>query len=92
MTNIKLKEQPSEINPYDCPYEEELARYPFSLRTWLRYIDHKQNGTFSFEDVCNIYDRALKELPGSYKLWKQYLDLRRDKLKGSLRTCSCPSQ
>jgi pre-mRNA-splicing factor SYF1 len=25
-----------------------------------------------------VYERALKELPGSYKLWKQYLDLRRE--------------
>lgn len=29
-----------------------------------------------------MYERALSELPGSYKLWKQYLDIRREKLKG----------
>lgn len=62
------------------PYEEELLRSPFSLRTWIRYIDHKRNGSFS--ELCFVFERALKELPGSYKLWKQYLDFRRDKLKG----------
>ncbi|KAI9302584.1 pre-mRNA splicing factor Syf-1 [Cunninghamella echinulata] len=69
------------ISEYDQPYEEELARYPYSIRTWLRYIEHKEHGPF--EDLCQIYERALKELPRSYKLWKQYLDLRRDKLKDS---------
>ena len=29
-----------------------------------------------------IYERALKELPGSYKLWYNYLRLRRSQLKG----------
>ncbi|OBZ84251.1 Pre-mRNA-splicing factor syf1 [Choanephora cucurbitarum] len=62
------------------PYEEELLRSPFSIRTWIRYIDHKRNGSFS--ELCFVFERALKELPGSYKLWKQYLDFRRDKLKG----------
>ncbi|KAI8338847.1 putative Pre-mRNA-splicing factor syf1 [Blakeslea trispora] len=68
------------INEHDMPYEEELLRSPFSLRTWIRYIDHKRNGSFS--ELCFVFERALKELPGSYKLWKQYLDFRRDKLKG----------
>ncbi|KAI8093688.1 uncharacterized protein BX664DRAFT_278808 [Halteromyces radiatus] len=79
---MKQENSTNNINEYDRPYEEELARYPFSLRTWLRYIDHKQQGASSFEDVCQLYDRALKELPGSYKLWKQYLDMRRNRLQG----------
>lgn len=29
-----------------------------------------------------IYERALKELPGSYKLWYNYLRLRNKQLKG----------
>ncbi|KAL7329289.1 pre-mRNA-splicing factor syf1 [Mucor circinelloides] len=68
------------INEHDIPYEEELLRSPYSLRSWLHYIDHKRLG--SFNELCFVFERALNELPGSYKLWKQYLDLRRDKLKG----------
>lgn len=29
-----------------------------------------------------VYERALKELPGSYKLWYNYLKLRRSQVKG----------
>ncbi|KAI8388606.1 uncharacterized protein BYT42DRAFT_240737 [Radiomyces spectabilis] len=68
------------INEHDIPYEEELLRNPYSLRSWLRYTDHKRNGPFS--EMCLVFERALKVLPGSYKLWKAYLDVRRDKLKG----------
>ncbi|GAA5803274.1 pre-mRNA splicing factor Syf-1 [Helicostylum pulchrum] len=68
------------INEHDIPYEEELLRSPYSLRVWLRYIDHKRHG--SPNELYFVYERALNELPGSYKLWKQYLDIRRDTLKG----------
>ncbi|KAI8139847.1 hypothetical protein BJV82DRAFT_672217 [Fennellomyces sp. T-0311] len=75
MTDISLP-----IREFDVPYEEELLRNPFSLRSWLRYIDHKRTGTL--QEQSFIYERAIRELPGSYKLWKKYLDLRRDNLKG----------
>lgn len=29
-----------------------------------------------------LYERAVKEIPGSYKLWKRYLDTRRTDVKG----------
>ncbi|KAJ1878449.1 pre-mRNA-splicing factor syf1, partial [Kickxella alabastrina] len=32
--------------------------------------------------VFILYERALQRLPGSYKLWKQYLDRRRSALRG----------
>ncbi|KAG2225051.1 hypothetical protein INT45_003251, partial [Circinella minor] len=64
---------------FDIPYEEELLRNPFSLRSWLRYVDHKRTGTL--QEQSFIYERAILELPGSYKLWKKYLDLRREKLR-----------
>ncbi|KAG0743208.1 hypothetical protein G6F23_006203 [Rhizopus arrhizus] len=73
-----LKERST--NEYDLPYEEELLRNPFSLHSWLKYIDYKRNG--SFEELCSVFERAIQELPRSYKLWKQYLDIRREKLKG----------
>ena len=33
--------------------------------------------------VNQIYERALKELPGSYKLWYAYLRTRREQLKST---------
>ncbi|ORX56150.1 TPR-like protein [Hesseltinella vesiculosa] len=80
MSKSSIKTE-SRISPIDQPYEDELARYPYSVRTWLQYIEHKQHG--DFEDLCHVYERALDQLPGSYKLWKQYLDLRREKLQGA---------
>ncbi|XP_043940382.1 pre-mRNA-splicing factor SYF1 isoform X2 [Protopterus annectens] len=50
----------------------------------MRYIDFKQNAA---PNVLNmIYERALKELPGSYKLWYNYLKQRRKQMKGKCVT------
>lgn len=46
----------------------------------MRYIEHKK--TAPKNGVNIIYERALKELPGSYKLWYNYLRLRRKQIKG----------
>ncbi|KAI9281887.1 hypothetical protein BY458DRAFT_486749 [Sporodiniella umbellata] len=70
----------SSTNEYDLPYEEELLRNPYSVPVWLKYIEFKRND--SFEELCALFERALEELPRSYKLWKQYLDLQRERLKG----------
>nr|CAD7397125.1 unnamed protein product [Timema poppensis] len=67
-------------NEDDLPYEEEILRNPFSVKHWLRYIEHKKGS--SRQTVNIIYERALKELPGSYKLWYNYLKLRRRQVKG----------
>ena len=41
------------------------------LQPWIRYIEHKAD---SPKNILNmIFERALKELPGSYKLWYNYL-------------------
>lgn len=46
----------------DIPFEEEILRNPYSVKFWMRYIEHKAN---SPKQVINlIYERALKELPG----------------------------
>ncbi|KAJ8956855.1 hypothetical protein NQ318_014270, partial [Aromia moschata] len=63
----------------DLPYEEEILRNPYSVKHWLRYIDHKK--TAPKHGVNIIYERALKELPGSYKLWYNYLRTRRKQIK-----------
>ncbi|CAG9759678.1 unnamed protein product [Ceutorhynchus assimilis] len=59
----------------ELPYEEEILRNPYSVKHWLRYIDHKK------QSPNLIYERALKQLPGSYKLWYNYLLIRRQQVK-----------
>ncbi|KAJ3656454.1 hypothetical protein Zmor_015530 [Zophobas morio] len=63
----------------DLPYEEEILRNPYSVKHWLRYIDHKKKAPKYGVNI--IYERALKELPGSYKLWYNYLRTRRLQVK-----------
>uniref|UniRef100_A0A1I8GF51 Pre-mRNA-splicing factor SYF1 n=2 Tax=Macrostomum lignano TaxID=282301 RepID=A0A1I8GF51_9PLAT len=60
----------------DLPYEEEILRNPYSVKSWLRYVEHKADGRRPVA-VCQIYERAVKQLPGSYKLWYRYLRYRR---------------
>lgn len=58
----------------DLPYEEDIIRNEYSIKHWQRYIAFKKDAP---NDVVNIlYERALKQLPGSYKLWHMYLELR----------------
>uniref|UniRef100_A0A8D9DPY9 Pre-mRNA-splicing factor SYF1 n=3 Tax=Cacopsylla melanoneura TaxID=428564 RepID=A0A8D9DPY9_9HEMI len=70
------------FNEEDLPYEEEILRNPFSVKHWLRYIEHKKNAPKAI--INTIYERSLKELPGSYKLWYNYLKLRRKQVKGKV--------
>ncbi|XP_068130687.1 pre-mRNA-splicing factor SYF1 [Hyperolius riggenbachi] len=63
----------------DLQYEEEILRNPYSVKCWMRYIEYKQSG--SAHALNLIYERALKELPGSYKLWYAYLKQRRRQVK-----------
>uniref|UniRef100_A0A0N5ARS9 Pre-mRNA-splicing factor SYF1 n=1 Tax=Syphacia muris TaxID=451379 RepID=A0A0N5ARS9_9BILA len=61
----------------DLGFEEDILRNPFSLRSWLRYIEHKKKCNSPLRQINLVYERALKELPGSYKLWYNYLRFRR---------------
>lgn len=74
--NVNLQFQ----NEEDLPYEEEILRNAYSVKHWIRYIEHKKNG--SKYVINTVYERALKELPGSYKLWYNYLKLRRKQVRG----------
>jgi pre-mRNA-splicing factor SYF1 len=76
----------------DVQYEEDILRNSFSIKAWLRYIDHKRGASPMARFL--IYERALKELPGrcvlpvcdlyyctliihfSYTLWYRYLNER----------------
>ena len=46
----------------DLAYEEDILRNPYSVKCWLRYVDHKKDGSKNALNL--IYERALKELPG----------------------------
>ncbi|KAM5445617.1 pre-mRNA-splicing factor syf1 [Microsporum audouinii] len=59
----------------DTVYEQDILRDPGSIKPWLSYIEHKkQNGTLYEQSF--VMERACKQLPRSYKLWKMYLELR----------------
>jgi hypothetical protein len=53
----------------DLLYEEELLRNPYSLKLWWRYIQARPN--VSAKRRYLLYERALKALPGSYKVGMQ---------------------
>lgn len=81
---VAKKRATIEFEDEDIPYEEELLRNPYSVRHWLRYIEHKKRAP---ANVLNtIYERSVHELPGSYKLWNHYLKYRRAQLKGKCIT------
>lgn len=48
----------------DLPYEEEILRHPYSVKCWMRYIEHKISHGGKGHAVNILYERALKELPG----------------------------
>ena len=50
----------------DLLYEEELLRNPYSLRMWWRYLEARQKAPVRRRTL--LYERALKALPGSYKV------------------------
>lgn len=70
----------------DLPFEEELLRNPKSLKAWLRYVGAKETRRGSGRKAPRrqlnmVYERALRELPGSYKLWYGYLKARRKQVR-----------
>ncbi len=74
-----LASAPTKLDVYliaedDIPYEEELIRNPYQLQPWLRYLQHKTDRPL--HEKVFVLERACRELPGSYKLWKIYLELR----------------
>ena len=50
----------------DVPYEEEILRHPYSVKCWMRYVEHKTTTGGRNQAVNLIFERALKELPGRY--------------------------
>ncbi|XP_014203459.1 pre-mRNA-splicing factor SYF1 [Copidosoma floridanum] len=85
-SKMERPEQHYIFNEEDLPYEEEILRNPYSVKHWQRYIDHLR--TTKSPNLNIVYERALKELPGSYKLWYNYLKNRVKQLKGRCITDS----
>ncbi|CAL8074607.1 unnamed protein product [Orchesella dallaii] len=68
------------LTEQDLAHEEEILRNPFSIKHWMRYLDHlRSEKKYKKEPkrLYMVYERALKQLPGSYKLWHAYLVLRK---------------
>ncbi|EFJ24307.1 hypothetical protein SELMODRAFT_232369 [Selaginella moellendorffii] len=61
-------------------YEEEILRNSYSMRLWWRYIQARFDVPFRKRII--LYERALKFLPGSYKLWHSYLLERMEAVRG----------
>ncbi|XBH98746.1 hypothetical protein VPH35_128212 [Triticum aestivum] len=60
-----------EVSADDVAYEEDVLRDPFRLSGWLRYLSARRAAPPAKRAA--IYERALRALPGSYKLWHAYL-------------------
>jgi len=60
-------------------YEEEIARNPYYLRNWWNLLQLKKDAPR--EERFSIFERSVKYLPRSYKLWHAYLTERTDHLK-----------
>lgn len=58
----------------DIPYEEDLLKNPYNLNGWLRYIDTKHATSHPVAKAL-LFERAILELPGSYKLWRGYIQM-----------------
>lgn len=67
------------LRAQEVQHEEEIARNPYSLKAWLNFLKYKADS--SPRDRYIIYERALKYLPRSYKLWHSYLNERYEKLE-----------
>jgi pre-mRNA-splicing factor SYF1 len=64
----------------DLLYEEDILRNAYSLKYWWRYMDAKKRAPAKKRNM--IAERALKYLPGSYKIWRAYLQDRQRQIRG----------
>ena len=58
------------MDTYDL-FEEEIARNPYYLNNWLQYLT-ALSGSRPMQRYM-VYERAVKYLPRSYKLWYAYI-------------------
>lgn len=62
------------IEAQELQYEEEIQRNPYNLKAWWNFLLYKKDASPVTRYV--IYERSLKFLPRSYKLWHSYLQER----------------
>lgn len=67
------------VEEADLLYEEDILRNAYSLKYWWRYMEAKKRSPPRQRNV--IAERALRYLPGCYKIWHAYLDDRREQCK-----------
>jgi pentatricopeptide repeat protein len=68
----------------DIQFEDEVARNPYAPKVWWSYLTYKTDAAPSTRYL--IYERALKHLPRSYKLWHAYLQERTQKVENKRPT------
>lgn len=57
----------------DAAYESEIQRCPYSVPLWSMYLASRKKSSSRVRFA--IYERAVKVLPRSYKLWYRYLQV-----------------
>jgi pre-mRNA-splicing factor SYF1 len=63
-----------DLRAVDIPFEEDCLRLPTLLRNWTRYTAHLVETQASQALLKCVFDRAVHNIPFSYKLWKLYID------------------
>eukprot|EP01065_Artemidia_motanka_P027147 TRINITY_DN32378_c0_g1_i1.p1 TRINITY_DN32378_c0_g1~~TRINITY_DN32378_c0_g1_i1.p1 ORF type:complete len:856 (+),score=325.96 TRINITY_DN32378_c0_g1_i1:79-2646(+) len=63
----------------DLEFEQDLQRDPYNFKHWWRYLEFKHDASARFRNL--LHERALLSVPGSYKLWFQYLQERMMQVK-----------
>lgn len=64
----------SYMEAQELQHEEEIQRNPYNLKAWWNFLIYKKESSPVSRYV--IYERSLKFLPRSYKLWHAYLQER----------------
>ena len=62
----------------EIEFENDLRKDPYAVKYWWRYLSYKANA--SARERNQLHERALGSIPGSYKLWFQYLKERTDQI------------
>ena len=60
--------------------EESVTQSPYDVLKWCDYLSALSESSFRVRS--RIYERALKNLPGSYKLWFKYITERKRRVRG----------
>lgn len=72
------------MDAQDAIYEQEVARNPYHLSTWTNYLLIKAESKPFVRYM--LYERAVKYLPRSYKLWYAYINELKERLEKKLIT------